>query len=145
LLASLLLGRHRALTGWAERVALYSSAALAIFLSKHGLRELGHPPLLECILFPLLALSIVVSFRTTASERSFRATPLDMLVLLLVVTVPNLPDSIASTRALGFAIAELVLLFYALEALSLSSGSHWRWLAGGAAVFLFGIALRTAL
>jgi hypothetical protein len=64
---------------------------------------------------------------------------------LLVVTVPNLPDSIASTRALGFAIAELVLLFYALEALSLSSGPQWRWLTGGAAVFLFGIALRTAL
>jgi UDP-GlcNAc:undecaprenyl-phosphate GlcNAc-1-phosphate transferase len=145
LLGTLLFHRHRALTGWAERVALYSSAAMAIFLSKRSLLDSSHPPLVECILFPLLALSVVVSIRTTASDRSFRVTPLDMLVLLLVVTVPNLPDSIASTRALGYAIAELVLLFYAVEALSLTSGHRWRWLTGGTALFLFGVAVRAAL
>ncbi len=145
LLASLVLRRHRAVTGWAERIALYSSAALAIFLSKHSFPALSRPPLLECILFPLLALCIVVSIGTTSRDRSFRVTPLDMLVLLLVITVPNLPNSIASTRALGFAIAELVLLFYALEALSLLSERRERWLTCGAAVFLFGVALRAML
>ena len=145
LVASLLLRRHRAVTGWAERIALYSSAALAIFLSKQNFPVTGHPPLLECIVFPLLALCVVVSIRTTSSDRSFHVTPLDILVLLLVITVPNLPNSIASTRALGFAIAELALLFYALEALSHSSGQRWRWLTGGAVIFLFAVALRAML
>jgi UDP-GlcNAc:undecaprenyl-phosphate GlcNAc-1-phosphate transferase len=144
LTASLLLRWKQGDTGWAERVALYSSAVLAIFLSKRGSPAGAHPQLLECMLFALLALSVVVSIRTSRS-RPFRVTPLDVLVLLIVVTVPNLPDSIASTRALGFAIAELVLLFYALEALSLTVGKRWRWMTGGAALFMFSIALRAAL
>lgn len=143
LTASLVLRWNQRDTGWMEKVALYSSAVLAVFLSKRGVPGGAHPQLLEGILFSLLALSVVVSIRTS-SDRPFRITPLDALVLLVVVTVPNLPDSIASTRALGLAIAELVLLFYALEALSLTVGRRWRWVTGGAALFMFGIALRAA-
>jgi len=141
--ASLALRWNQRDTGWMEKFALYSSAVLAVFLSKRGGATGTHPQLLECILFSLLALSVVVSIRTS-SNRPFRITPLDVLVLLVVLTVPNLPDSIASTRALGLAIAELVLLFYALEALSLTVGSRWRWVTGGAALFMFGLALRAA-
>jgi hypothetical protein len=144
LMCSLLLrGKHED-TSLAEKVALYSSAALAIFLSKQGLPSNVHPQALEYVLFSVLALSVVVSIRTS-KERPFRVTTLDLLVLLLVVTVPNLPDSIASTRALGLAIAELVLLFYALEALSLTSGYRSRWLSASTALFLFGVALRAVL
>jgi UDP-GlcNAc:undecaprenyl-phosphate GlcNAc-1-phosphate transferase len=141
LTSSLVLRWKQVDTGWIEKVALYSSAVLAIFLSKRGAPAGSHPQLLECVLFSLLALSVVLSIRTS-SNRPFRVTPLDVLVLLIVVTVPNLPDSIASAGALGFAIAELVLLFYALEALSLTVGNRWRWVTGGAALFMFGVALR---
>jgi len=59
--------------------------------------------------------------------------------------VPNLPDSIASTRSLGLTIAELVLLFYALEALTLTAGPRWRWVSGSAAVFLVGLVVRAVV
>lgn len=144
LTCSLLVRWKREDTSFAEKVALYSSAALAIFLSKQGLPGNVHPQLLEYVLFALLALSVIVSIRTS-KQRPFRVTTLDLLVLLLVVTVPNLPNSIASARALGLAIAELVLLFYALEALSLTSGHRSRWLTASAALFLFGVALRAVL
>lgn len=138
--------------GWADKVALYSSAALAIFLSRHSFPGAFDPSaargvhleLVECIVFPVLALSLVVCIRS-CGDRPFRITPLDILVLLVVVTVPNLPNSIASTRSLGWTIAELVLLFYSIEALTQAAGKNWRWLSAGAAMFLFGLALRAAL
>lgn len=133
---------------WTDKVALYSCAAVAIFLSKHsfpGASDLqgaqgARPLLMECILYPMLVLSMVLCIRSSR-DRPFRISPLDILVLLVVVTVPNLPDSIASVRSLGWTIAELVLLAYSLEALTQAAGQHWRWLSGAAAAFLIGLAL----
>jgi UDP-GlcNAc:undecaprenyl-phosphate GlcNAc-1-phosphate transferase len=130
--------------GWPDKVALYSSAALAMFLSKQAFPDTFHPPLAECILFPLLALAVVVCIRT-AKDRPFRITPLDILVLLVVITIPNLPGSIASARSLGLAVAELVLLFYALETLSFAASRCWRWLSAATAVFLFSLVLRAGI
>jgi hypothetical protein len=67
------------------------------------------------------------------------------VVVVIVVTVPNLPDSIASTRSLGAAVAELVILFYALETLSVAARLRWRWLSGAAAVFLFALVVRAVV
>jgi UDP-GlcNAc:undecaprenyl-phosphate GlcNAc-1-phosphate transferase len=153
LCCGLLWRRHREDAGWTDRLALYSCAALALFVSKQGLfADPGspggiaglHPQLFELILFPVLALAMVVSLRS-ARDQPFRLTPLDILVLLIVVTIPNLPDSIASTRSLGLSIAELVLLFYSLEALTLTAGPRWRWVNGAAAVFLVGLVLRAVV
>jgi UDP-GlcNAc:undecaprenyl-phosphate GlcNAc-1-phosphate transferase len=141
LLASLALRWRSSDAGWPEKVALYCSAALAMFLSKQALPSSTYPPLFECVLYPLMALAVLVYIRTSR-DRPFRLTPLDILVLLVVLTVPNLPNSIASARSLGFTVAELVLLFYGLEALSFAAGRRWRWISGAAAVFLFGLALR---
>jgi UDP-GlcNAc:undecaprenyl-phosphate/decaprenyl-phosphate GlcNAc-1-phosphate transferase len=150
LCAGLYWRRNRPDAGWTDRLALYSCAALALFISKHGLVAdpgpaggIGglHPQRFELIVFPVLAVAMVISLRS-ARDQPFRLTPLDILVLLIVVTVPNLPDSIAGTRTLGLTIAELALLFYSLEALTLTAGPRWRWINGAAAVFLIGLVLR---
>lgn len=144
----LLLRWRRDDAAWTDKVALYSSAALAIFLSRHGLPGAlrpgafaVHPHLVEYTLYGLLAGAMMICIRSSG-ERPFKLTPMDFLVLLVVATVPNLPDSVASTRSLGLAVAELVLLFYSLEALSHAAGNRWRWLSGAAAIFLLGLALR---
>lgn len=135
-------------TNWSDKVALYSCAALAIFVSKRGVTMplhgalAPHSSVVEVGLYALLAIAIVVCIRSSGARR-FRITPLDILVVLLVATVPILPDSVTSTTSLGLTIAELVLLFYALEALTLAVGHRWRWLNGAVAVFLIGLALRT--
>jgi UDP-GlcNAc:undecaprenyl-phosphate GlcNAc-1-phosphate transferase len=143
---------HAALT---DKIALYSCAALVIFLRKqdisgalwlHGVLQLMPitEQVLRLVLYGLLAWGVLVSLQRSA-ERSFRLTPLDILVVLVVVTVPNLPNSAASTRSLGFTVAELVLLFYAVEALGLVAGSRWRWLSAAAVLFLVGVALRASV
>jgi UDP-GlcNAc:undecaprenyl-phosphate GlcNAc-1-phosphate transferase len=145
----LLLRRRATDALWSDKIALYSCAALAIFVSKRGLSVplhgtlAMHSHLIEYGLCALLATAIVICIRSSGA-RPFRVTPLDILVVLIVATVPNLPDSIASTSSLGVTVAELVLLFYALEALALAVGQRWRWLNGAVAVFLLGLALRTS-
>ena len=142
LLLGLLLRRHQAEISWVDRLALYSSAALAIYLGGQNLPPSPYPSLLECSVFPLLAVAAVVCIRT-ARDRPFRITPLDVMVLLLVITVPNLPDSAAYARTMGLRLAELVLLLYAVEALSFAVRGHWHWLSGAAATFLLGLVLRS--
>lgn len=137
----LVVRRRREEVGTLDKIALYCSAALAIFLSKQALPAWGRPALVEWLFFPAMLIALAVCIRSV-KDREFRFTPLDILVLLLVVTIPNLPDSIASTRSLGISVAELVLLFYGLEALIFTTGRQWRWLTGAAAVFLLALAAR---
>jgi UDP-GlcNAc:undecaprenyl-phosphate GlcNAc-1-phosphate transferase len=136
---------------WTDKVALYSCAALAIFLGKHGLPGVlqvggtnAHRSFIEYGLYAALALAMVTCIRGT-SDRPFRLTPLDILLLFLVAIVPNLPDSIAGARSLGMSVAELVLLFYCVEALSSVAVARWRWISGAAVVFLLGLSLRTLI
>jgi hypothetical protein len=42
-------------------------------------------------------------------------------------------------------VAELVILFYALETLSVAARLRWRWLSGAAAVFLFALVVRAVV
>lgn len=127
--------------GWLDKAALYCGATLAVYLCRQTVLDVGHPPLLLLILFPAMALAVVACIRS--SPQQFRVTPLDILVLLLVLTVPNLPNSVASERSQGFALAELVLIFYAFEALSLSAARSWRWVSALASLFLCAVAARS--
>jgi UDP-GlcNAc:undecaprenyl-phosphate/decaprenyl-phosphate GlcNAc-1-phosphate transferase len=135
---------NRAEVSWLEKIALYSSATLAIYLGKQAFPYRPHPAAIEYIAFALIALATVAMVRESR-DRRFRLTPLDILVLVVVLIVPNLPDSFISLPALGVGLAQLVLLCYAFEALSFSSLRGIRWLRGAAAVFLLGIALRALL
>jgi hypothetical protein len=135
---------RRADVSWIEKIALYSSATLVIYLGKRALPDQAHPALVEYIVFSLMALATIAVVRSSGG-RLFRLTPLDILVLVVVLIAPNLPDSFAGTPALGVGLAELVLLCYAIEALSFSSLRSIRWLRGTTAIFLLAIALRPLL
>ena len=51
-------------------------------------------------MFALLVIAIVIRFRL-ASDRRFRVTPLDILVIFIAVAVPNLPGSVISAATLA--------------------------------------------
>src|SRR5262249_50813656 len=68
LLLGLLVRRHAAVSSWLEKGALYSCAALAIFLGKMTLHETRYPRLLEYLLFPLLAVAVAVWIRCTGNR-----------------------------------------------------------------------------
>jgi UDP-GlcNAc:undecaprenyl-phosphate GlcNAc-1-phosphate transferase len=109
----LMLGGGRSFA-WGGRALLYTAAALAVYLD-HVSRDVA--PGLATIKFlalPLLALAVLVRMRLSR-ERRFELTSLDVLLIIIALTVPNLPGLVAGPSNLGFSILKLVVLVYAVE------------------------------
>jgi len=131
-------------TGWLERAALYTSVLIAVYLDRTGAIAPEVQYVLECIIFGLMITGIVIRM-LLKTERRFRITPLDVLVLIAALALPNFPGSLLSGFALGTFIWKTLVLFYAVENLSTSAGIQWRLLTGGTLMFLSAVALRAAL
>jgi UDP-GlcNAc:undecaprenyl-phosphate GlcNAc-1-phosphate transferase len=125
---------------WVEKAALYLSAVLVVYLDEWT--QASWPPFREWqwLLFALLALSVAVRIRLS-SERRFTVTPLDLLVILMAIVLPNLPGSIATPHTLGISVGKLVVMFYALETLTtgIARRGHWLLIAALAVLTLFSL------
>jgi UDP-GlcNAc:undecaprenyl-phosphate GlcNAc-1-phosphate transferase len=126
-----------------EKAALYLSAVLIVYLDEWT--QAGVAPLrdLHWLLFPWLAASVAIRIRLSA-ERRFNVTPLDLLVILLAVVLPNLPGSVATPHTLGVSVAKLVVMFYAMEALTTGIAHRGRWISSAVLGVLALFALRYA-
>lgn len=129
-LACLLFRSHHPQRAWLEKAALYLSAVLVVYLDEWPGANVSILRQWQWLLFPLLAVSVAIRIRLS-SERRFTVTPLDLLVILMAVVLPNLPGSIATPHTLGLSVAKLVVLFYALETLTTSIAIR-RWLLAAA-------------
>ena len=119
----LLLGAllFRQATPWLIRLGLYIGGAFMVYLGDQTSVAAGAPggadlPVHEILdfYFGLMAVLVVVSIRFNRT-RPFQITPLDYLTVLLVVTVPNLPEFQVGDLHLGGLAAKIVVLFFAYE------------------------------
>jgi UDP-GlcNAc:undecaprenyl-phosphate GlcNAc-1-phosphate transferase len=104
------------------RVLLYVAVVMATYLG-HEADIAQRCPIAQWSAFALLIICVSVRFRL-ASDRRFRVTSLDVLVIFAAVIVPNLPGSIVDSAHLGESIARLIAMMYGVEAL-FSAGAHW--------------------
>ena len=123
----LLLGAllFRRATLWLIRLGLYVGGAFMIYLGDQwtggtagatGAMGQTGLPIHEMLnlFFGLMAVLVVASIRFDRS-RQFQVTPLDYLMVLLVVTVPNLPEIQVGGLHLGGLAAKIIVLFFAFE------------------------------
>lgn len=146
LLAAAILGtltlRWRATeAGWIDKGALYVAVVMAVYFDRQTDTLLEATPALQLLLFGILVLSIIFRFRL-ASDRSFRVTTLDVLVIFIAVAVPNLPGSVTASATLGEGIAKLIALMYGVETLLGAAASWWRLPSVAALVFVSVCALQ---
>jgi UDP-GlcNAc:undecaprenyl-phosphate GlcNAc-1-phosphate transferase len=114
--------------GWVDKSALYLCAVLLVYLSEADVQDDALHA--ACSWIPIVAIALAVAIRMRLSlDRRFVVTPLDVLVIIVAAAIPNLPDSIASSQALGAGVAKLVVLFYGIETLSVVAQKHWKWLS----------------
>ncbi len=132
---SLAMHWRRSIPNWIDKGALYLTAVLAVYLDDFGGPHSRGLHWFEWVLFPLLALAVVIRLRQP-HQRWLSINPLDLLVIFLAIAVPNLPGSVASPRALGAIVAKVVLLLYGMELLSNALDARWRWLSAGGVLFL---------
>lgn len=137
---SLLLRWRTPEASWIDKGALYIAAVMAVYFDRQAATTLEISAVWQWILFGILVSSVALRFRL-ASDRRFRITPLDVLVIFAAVAIPNLPGSVVSPATLGESIAKLIALLYGVETL-LGAGRWWRVPSIAALGFLGTCALR---
>jgi hypothetical protein len=127
--------------GLIDKTVLYVTIVMGVYFDRQidvtGASLAG----VEWIIYGLLVISIIVRFRLS-SDRRFRVSPLDVLVIFVAMAVPNLPGSIATPATFGESIAKLITLLYGLETLLGTTSRAWRFPAAAALVFLVVCATR---
>lgn len=130
--------------GWALKGAAFLALVMAVYFDRQAPTWLDSRPALQIALFAALVISIVIRFRI-ASDRRFRVTPLDILVIFIAVAVPNLPGSVISSATVGESLAKLVVLMYGVETLFSSASGWWRLPSLAALIYLASCALHSWL
>lgn len=124
--------------GWVNKGALYVAAVIAVYLGEHARAVVPFAHWVELLVFSSVAIALALRLRVS-DERRLNVNPLDVLVVLVAVLVPNLPGSIATPQQFGFGIIKLVLLLYGIEALIEAVEQRWKFLNIAACCFLAGV------
>jgi UDP-GlcNAc:undecaprenyl-phosphate GlcNAc-1-phosphate transferase len=67
--------------------------------------------------FGALAFFMVMTLKFTRRQRGFKATPMDFLILVIALIVPNLPDPIIRGVHMGELAVKIIVLFFGFEVL----------------------------
>ena len=118
--------------------AVFVGVVMAVYLDHVEPTSVPAFTLIKKILFPVLIVAIALRMRFWR-ERRFEATPLDVLVVVLALVLPNLPGLRQGPSNIGISVIKVVLLLYAVEMLLGHSErvKRWTWGVSGLAAGLF--------
>jgi UDP-GlcNAc:undecaprenyl-phosphate GlcNAc-1-phosphate transferase len=67
--------------------------------------------------FGVLALFMVLTLKFTRRQKGFKATPMDFLIIVIALVVPNLPDPTIKATHMGELAVQIIVFFFGLEVL----------------------------
>jgi len=98
-----------------EKAVVYIVSVMAVYLMPLSDEHFDTHNIINVLyLFIVIAFALRVRF---CNDKSFQVNPLDYLVIILVIVVPNLPEAHLEDSGIGEMAVKLVVLFYASEAL----------------------------
>jgi UDP-GlcNAc:undecaprenyl-phosphate/decaprenyl-phosphate GlcNAc-1-phosphate transferase len=101
-------------SGVFEKAVVYIVSVIAIYLLPISNSDLDSYNIINW-LFVLLVIAFTLRVRFS-HEKTFQMTPLDYLVIILVLIIPNLPEVHLEDSGIGEMAVKLIVLFYASEA-----------------------------
>lgn len=130
-----------------ERGVAYITVAMVVYLVRVSPGLLTGFSVFQNILFGGLVIAIVIGFRFSRSG-NFNGTPMDFLIIFIVLVVSNLPDlhllELSGVDS-GMSIVKLIILFYGMELILTHIGRRWNIMRWMIFVPLAVLALRGAL
>jgi len=106
-------------TGWGVRTALYLTIPVLVFLSQadRSLWLTGRMEMVFNLFFGVMVFFSVMTLRLTRRQKGFTATPVDFLILLIALVVPNLPGVSVTNFNLGLLAVKIIVLLFGFEVL----------------------------
>lgn len=124
-LAGILLYKSSSIAPTLIRLGVFSTGALLIYLVRHAAPEV-YPNLAPVTLAYFVVLAIAIGATISLdTDAAFRTTPLDYLLVALVVAAAALARGKTGGVDLGAVIMQLVVLFYGCELIVNRSNHRW--------------------
>lgn len=110
---------------WKERLVMVLRASIYLFIpfviyfndQQHSFWLEGTVRAVYNTLFGLFAVFIIVISKFSRRKYGFKSSPMDFLILILAVAVPNLPDQQIQEYQFGLIAAKIIMLYFSYEVL----------------------------
>lgn len=112
LLAVYVRHRHRPFSLF-EKGSVYVAGICLVYLMQLSPDAFERFGVYCSVLFVAMSVAVAVGFRVGAER--FRVTPMDFLVILIALVVPNVPELHMKVQHLGVATAMIIVLLYSIE------------------------------
>lgn len=101
------------------RLALYLAIPCAVYLSDASLADIAGNPLARLYTgsFSFVAVLIILITKFSRRKQGFHSSPMDFLIIILALVVPNFPDQRIQDFHLGLIAAKIILLYFSYEVL----------------------------
>lgn len=105
--------------GVSLRFVLYILIPFAVYLSNDKLTGIMSDPLAHFynLSFGIFAVLITLISKFSRREKGFHSSPMDFLIIILALVVPNMPDEKLQEYQLGLMAAKIILLYFSYEVL----------------------------
>jgi UDP-GlcNAc:undecaprenyl-phosphate/decaprenyl-phosphate GlcNAc-1-phosphate transferase len=135
---------------WKERLSLVLRASVyllvpfAVYLSNTPATDgKNGPPLTAYTMsFGIFAVLIIVISKLSRRTGGFKSSPMDFLIIILAVAVPNIPDQRLQEYQIGLIAAKVIMLYFSYEVLLAELRGKLKLVAGATVVSLLVLASR---
>ncbi len=101
------------------RFGLYILIPFAVYLSNDRLSGIMSDPMVRFynLSFGIFAVLIILISKFSRRLKGFHSSPMDFLIIILALVVPNFPDQKIQEYRLGLIAAKIILLYFSYEVL----------------------------
>lgn len=123
-----------------ERILIHIMIVLSIY-NNFTLNEIGNGYIYKIQFIAIIACFLMTSMLIfSRSMKKFSGSPMDYLLIVIALTVPNLPGSPVANPMLAYLAAKLIVLFYCIEFVLFNLDRRW-WVARVMMILCAGIPL----
>jgi len=109
------------------RISLYLFIPFTVYLSQAFAPSWFNKEiiLLYNLLYVLIFFFVVVTLKFTKRQTGFKSTPMDFLIIFIVLTITFIPDATIRSHHIGLFVVKILVLFFSYEVLIAESrGRH---------------------
>jgi len=128
----------------ALRMTIYLFVPFAVYLSETSVHQWldGTPRTMFNTLFGIFAVLILVISKFSRRTGGFKSSPMDFLIIILAVAVPNLPNNNVIDYQYGLIAAKVIMLYFSFEVLLAELRGKYTFITGTIMLSLFVLVTR---